>query len=168
MYTFFFVNIEMNQSVGCRTWKENRASGAKKSRNWFVGFWLVVGLVQSISVHLVTRGHGTFHSFLHKLMELVALLTLVASAQAVEFGNYQCNNNCQNTEKYGKVIGTAQAAEMPGVGVFGAYHGNLYWGMFQGRVGNLHDAYNLLTANQRKRVYLVRLRDRNFKFLVPK
>ncbi len=59
-------------------------------------------------------------------MKFGAVLALVASVDAVKFGNYQCNNNCQTTEKYGKVIGTVQAAGMSNVGVFGAYHGNLY------------------------------------------
>ena len=59
-------------------------------------------------------------------MELRALFALVASVNAIKFGTYECNNNCANNEKYGKVIGTAQATEMSNVGVFGAYHGNLY------------------------------------------
>ena len=59
-------------------------------------------------------------------MNLGAVLALVASVNAVKFGDYQCNNNCQTTEKYGKVLGTVQATGMSKVGVFGAYHGNLY------------------------------------------
>ena len=59
-------------------------------------------------------------------MKLSALLAVVASVSAVDFGTYVCNNNCATTEKYGKVIGTVPAAGMSNVGVFGAYHGNLY------------------------------------------
>ena len=61
-----------------------------------------------------------------RVMKLVGLLALVASVEAIDFGNYQCDNNCRTTGKYGKAIGAAQAAEMPNVGVFGAYHGNLF------------------------------------------
>ena len=57
---------------------------------------------------------------------LGALLVLVASVNAKEFGTYECNNNCADKTKYGKVIGTAQATGMSKVGVFGAFHGNLY------------------------------------------
>ena len=37
-------------------------------------------------------------------MKLSALLAVVASVSAVDFGTYVCNNNCATTEKYGKVI----------------------------------------------------------------
>lgn len=60
------------------------------------------------------------------MQQLSVLLVLVTSAKAAQFGNYECNNNCDPTAKYGNVIGTLQAAGMSTVGVFGAYHGNLY------------------------------------------
>ena len=60
-------------------------------------------------------------------MKLCAtLLALIASVNAVDFGIHECDNNCATTAKYGNVIGTAQATGMSDVGVFGAYHGNLY------------------------------------------
>jgi len=54
------------------------------------------------------------------------LLALVLSVKAYDFGTYECQNNCASKDKYGNVLGTKQATGMSGVGVFGAYHGNLY------------------------------------------
>ena len=61
-----------------------------------------------------------------KVALLVALLASAHTATAVKVGDYECNNHCKTNAKYGKRLGTAQAAGMSGVGVFAAYHGNLY------------------------------------------
>jgi len=55
-----------------------------------------------------------------------SLLALVMSVKAFDFGTYECHNNCPSNAKYGNFIGTTQASGMSGVGVFGAYSGNLY------------------------------------------
>ena len=77
-------------------------------------------------VHELRHASPGLVRIVYKKMKLRALFALVASANAIKFGTYECNNNCANNEKYGKVIGTAQATGMSNVGVFGAYHGNLY------------------------------------------